>query len=72
MYNGDDLWLNLMCRLNGTKVVHTEEKFGFITVLSSQETALCIENVDHDKNDMQIAGISDWAKNMQKDFFYNI
>lgn len=70
--NGDDLWLNLMCRLNGTKVVHTEEKFGFITVLSSQETALCIENVDHDKNDMQIAGISDWAKNMQKDFFYNI
>lgn len=68
--NGDDLWLNFMCRLNGTKVVHTGVKFGFITVLSSQETALCIENVNHDKNDIQIDAITKWANNnLFIDFF---
>ena len=68
--NGDDLWLNFMCRLNGTKVVHTGVRFGFITVLSSQETALCIENVNHDKNDIQIDAITKWANNnLLIDFF---
>lgn len=68
--NGDDLWLNFMCRLNGTKVVHTGVRFGFITVLSSQETALCIENVNHDKNDIQIDAITKWANNnLFIDFF---
>jgi len=68
--NGDDLWLNFMCRLNGTKVVHTGARFGFITVLSSQETALCIENVNHDKNDIQIDAITKWANNnLLIDFF---
>ena len=71
--NGDDLWLNFMCRLNGTKVVHTGVKFGFITVLSSQGTALCIENVNHDKNDIQIDAITKWPFNIKNiDFYVNI
>lgn len=69
--NGDDLWLNFMCRLNDTKVVHTGAKFGFITVLSSQKTALCIENVNHDKNDIQISAISRWVSD-NIDFYINI
>lgn len=69
--NGDDLWLNFMCRLNGTRVVHTGAKFGFITVLSSQKTALCIENVNHDKNDIQISAISRWVSD-NIDFYINI
>lgn len=71
--NGDDLWLNFMCRLNGTKVVHTGVRFGFITVLSSQETALCIENVNHDKNDIQIDAITKWMLNEKNtDFYINV
>lgn len=70
--NGDDLWLNFMCRLNGTKVVHTGVRFGFITVLSSQETALCIENVNHDKNDIQICSIIKWGLSKNLNFYLNI
>lgn len=71
--NGDDLWLNFMCRLNGTKVVHTGVRFGFITVLSSQETALCKENVNHDKNDIQIDAITKWMLNEKNtDFYINV
>ena len=70
--NGDDLWLNFMCRLNGTKVVHTGARFGFITVLSSQETALCIENVNHDKNDIQICAIIKWGVSKNLNFYLNI
>lgn len=71
--NGDDLWLNFMCRLNGTKVVHTGVRFGFITVLSSQETALCIENVNNDKNDIQIDAITKWMLNEKNtDFYINV
>lgn len=71
--NGDDLWLNFMCRLNDTKVVHTGAKFGFITVLSSQKTALSIENVNHDKNDIQIDAITKWMLNEKNiDFYTNV
>lgn len=71
--NGDDLWLNFMCRLNDTKVVHTGAKFGFITVLSSQKIALSIENVNHDKNDIQIDAITKWMLNEKNiDFYINI
>ena len=62
-----------MCRLNGTKVVHTGARFGFITVLSSQETALCIENVNNDKNDIQIDAITKWMlSNKNTDFYINV
>lgn len=71
--NGDDLWLNFMCRLNGNQVVHTGVMFGFITLLPSQSTALCIENIIHDKNDIQINAITKWALNNKgTDFYINI
>lgn len=71
--NGDDLWLNLMCRLNQKQIVHTGGNFGFISVLSSQKTALCIDNLDKNKNDLQIELISEWLLNYKGiDFYANI
>lgn len=70
--NGDDLWLNFMTRLNGHLAVQTEFRTGLITVLSSQEDALCKENVGENKNDLQINKISQWAKGkFGFDFFHN-
>lgn len=68
--NGDDLWLSLMCRLNGTKVVHTGIKFGFVTVLSTQDTALCIKNLNENKNDSQILSLTNWMRSNYKTDFY--
>ena len=68
--NGDDLWLSLMCRLNGTKVVFTGVKFGFVTILSTQNTALCIKNVNDNKNDSQILSLTNWMRNNYITDFY--
>lgn len=71
--NGDDLWLNFMCRLKGTKVTKTAFKTGLITILSSQDTALCNTNCGENKNDQQIDAISQWANTrMNIDFFYQV
>lgn len=71
--NGDDLWLNFMCRLKGTKVTKTAFKTGLITILSSQDTALCNTNCGENKNDQQIDSISQWANTqMNIDFFYRV
>lgn len=71
--NADDLWLNFMCRLKRTQVVYTGFKTGLITILSTQKTALCNENVTMNKNDIQMEAISKWAQtNMGCDFFVNI
>lgn len=59
--NGDDLWLNFMTRSKGTKVVLTGFKTGLVTLLTSQSSALCNNNVGQNKNDVQIAAINDWA-----------
>lgn len=71
--NGDDLWLNFMCRLQGTKVTKSSFKTGLITILSSQETALCKSNCGENKNDQQIKSISQWATSqMNIDFYYRV
>lgn len=71
--NGDDLWLNLMCRLNQKQIVHTGIRFGFISVLSSQKTALCLDNLDNNKNDLQIRLISEWLLSYNgMDFYVNM
>ena len=67
------LWLNFMCRIVGTNIVHTKEKFGFITIFSSQKSALSISNIEFDKNDQQISYISKWAKHtFSVDFFVGV
>lgn len=72
-FNGDDLWLNFMCRLKGTRVTKTSFKTGLITILSSQETSLCNTNCGENKNDLQIGAISQWAiPQMNTDFFYRV
>ena len=71
--NGDDLWLNFMTRCKGHKVVQTGFKTGLVTILSSQESALCKENVGANRNDAQIKQISQWAENqLGCDFYINI
>lgn len=67
---GDDLWLNLMCRLNGTKIVHTGVNLGLISVLSSQSTALCNANIGDNRNDAQIAALNKWAQKYHCSGFY--
>lgn len=58
----DDLWLNFMCRLQGTKVVHSGFLYGLITIISSQEISLMSKNVNEGLNDMQIQSINEWAQ----------
>jgi hypothetical protein len=71
--NGDDLWLNFMTRLNGHKVVYTGFKSGLVTILSSQNSALCNDNIKESHNDLQIQKITSWAKeSLNCDFFVNI
>ena len=70
--NGDDLWLNFMTRYKGKKVVQTGFKTGLITVLSSQNSALCNENIGENRNDLQIKQLSQWAiDNLDCDFYLN-
>ena len=68
--NGDDLWLNLMTRLAKRKVVQTDFSMGLITILSSQHSALCKENIEEDRNDRQIANLSIWTKQQFGHDFY--
>lgn len=68
--NGDDLWLNFMTRSIGTKVVLTGFKTGLLTLLTSQSSALCNNNVGQNKNDVQIAAINEWAKKTLSFDFY--
>lgn len=68
--NGDDLWLNFMTRSKGTKVVLTGFKTGLVTLLTSQSSALCNNNVGQNKNDVQIAAINEWAKKTLSYDFY--
>lgn len=60
---GDDLWLNFMCRLNGTEIVKTTYCPGLITIFASQKASLCKVNDNENRNDAQIESISVWAKN---------
>lgn len=71
--NGDDLWLNFMTRLNGHKVVYTGFNTGLVTILSSQSSALCNDNIKENHNDLQIKNITNWAQdNLNCDFYVNI
>ena len=69
--NGDDLWLNFMTRSIGTKVVLTGFKTGLVTLLTSQSSALCNNNVGQNKNDVQIAAINEWANRELGISFYD-
>lgn len=69
--NGDDLWLNFMTRSIGTKVVLTGFKTGLVTLLTSQSSALCNNNVGQNMNDVQIAAINDWANKELGISFYD-
>lgn len=71
--NGDDLWLNFMCRQQGTCIKHVANNFRYNTLFFSKKSSLSSENVKLNRNDEQIRLISDWAKgNLNCDFFYNM
>lgn len=70
---GDDLWLNFMYRIKGTKIIQTGFQTGLITLLSSQKVALCHLNISANRNDKQLFAISKWSTNaLGVDFFVNI
>ena len=58
---GDDLWLNFMCRLKGTHIVHSPNQTRYITLFAWKKQSLFKSNVDNSQNDRQIAQISEWA-----------
>lgn len=71
--NGDDLWLNFMCRQKGTCIKHIANQFRYITLFSSQKGSLSKSNVKLNKNDEQIKLISAWAKqHLNCDFFFRM
>lgn len=67
---GDDLWLNFWTRYNNRKVVYTGMKTGLITILSSQQSALCNTNIGESRNDVQIRALHDWASGIHPEGFY--
>ena len=67
---GDDLWLNFMCRLKGSHIVHSPNQIRYITLFAWKKQSLFKSNVDNSQNDRQIALISEWAqKQIGKTFF---
>ena len=70
----DDLWLNFMCRIRGTKVATTGLRFNPITIETSQKEALCkTNNGKVSGNDAQIENISCWAKEeFDVDYFFRV
>ena len=74
--SADDMWLNFMCRLQGTKVVCTGLKTTYMVLPdTSQANALYLTNVTEGEsgNDKQIKNISEWAKReLECDFYVNL
>lgn len=71
--NGDDLWLNLMCRIHGSKILHVANKYRYSTLFFSQKSSLSKSNVKKNENDRQIKLISKWAtQQLGYDFFYRM
>ena len=71
--NADDLWLNLMSRMNNTKVILGKARFGFIPILSTLTSALSIGNaITGNANDIQISnlirkfGYENYTKNLNE------
>lgn len=69
-YKADDLWLNYMCRLQGSKIVMIDWCYGNITIDIKNNVTLYDSNID--ENDQQIKNISEWGKLLGlPDFFHN-
>lgn len=56
----DDLWLNAMARLNGTKVVKSSFEKAFLPIVIPNDQPLTKENVRLNKNDVQINQIREY------------
>ncbi len=68
----DDLWLNFMCRLHGTSIVHSPNDLRYVTLFTRKKQSLFKSNVDQSQNDRQIKLISQWAnKELGMNFFQN-
>lgn len=71
--HGDDLWLNLMTRSIGTMVVLSGFHTGLVTILSSQQSALCNVNIGNNRNDQQITALDELCREKYGlDFFVNV
>lgn len=72
--HGDDLWLNLMTRRKNTQIVLSGFRTGLVTILSSQESALCNTNVlSGNRNDEQITNLNIWCKKkLGCDYYINL
>lgn len=69
-YKADDLWLNYMCRLNGTETFLIDSCYGNISVEIENNITLFETNVY--ENDEQIKKISKWANRNGLPGFYSV
>lgn len=67
----DDLWLNLMARLNKTPVVQTGENILFLDIHNDGASLSSINNGMENMNDKQICKIREWLIREGVDDVYN-
>jgi len=72
--NADDLWLNLMCRLKNTPIVHVGNRMRYNTPLPRNNDSLSRHNVVGSGNEEAMARIDAWAREqgIADGFFHNM
>ncbi len=69
----DDLWLNFMCRLHHSGIVHSPNRILYVNLFFSQKGSLYKSNVNRAYNDGVIAHISQWGEeHVGCDFFTGV
>ncbi|MFK2455512.1 hypothetical protein ACIXPF_02340 [Bacteroides fragilis] len=57
----DDIWLNVMCRLQGTKIVSAKERSAsLLPVMNLKNVALADKNIGDNLNDKQIKSVREY------------
>jgi hypothetical protein len=62
----DDIWLNTMCRLNGTKVIKTSYFSHYLTIIHFGSDSLDSINNGNEKNESQLASIRNYYRSYFK------
>jgi hypothetical protein len=62
-FNADDIWLNLMGRLNGTKTAKTNYNSVYLPVINSKNVTLASKNLHENQNDKQLESLRSYYLN---------
>lgn len=56
----DDIWLNVMARLQGTKVAKTDYRSGYLPIININNSTLNSKNINEGLNDIQLKSIREY------------